>query len=56
VHNLTENNLTVKLEKYFDHLIEHFGDQTYGPLSEKTKQVQIGPFGYRWFRKSRLFL
>jgi maltose alpha-D-glucosyltransferase/alpha-amylase len=56
VHNLTEEPVTVTLEKYFEHLIEYFEDQKYEPVSEKTKQLQLGPFGYRWFRRNPLFL
>lgn len=56
VHNMTDQPVTVVLDKYFEHLIEYFGDQKYEPVSETNRQVQLGPFGYRWFRKSPLFL
>jgi maltose alpha-D-glucosyltransferase/alpha-amylase len=56
VHNLTEETFTVTLEKYFDHLIEYFGDQKYEPLSREAMKLQLGPFGYRWFRRSPLLL
>ena len=56
LHNLTDQPLTVTLDKHFDHLIEYFGDQQYEPMQEKTKQLRLGPFGYRWFRRSPLFL
>lgn len=56
VHNMTDQPVTVVLDKYFKHLIEYFGDQKYEPVSETNRQVQLGPFGYRWFRKSPLFL
>ena len=56
VHNLTDQPVTVILDKYFEHLIEYFGDQKYEPVSENNRQLQLGPFGYRWFRKSPLFL
>ena len=56
VHNLTDQPVTVILDKYFEHLIEYFGDQKYEPVQENNRQLQLGPFGYRWFRKSPLFL
>jgi maltose alpha-D-glucosyltransferase/alpha-amylase len=56
VHNLTDQPLTVTLDQYYDHLIEYFSDQSYEPVQKKTKQLQLGPFGYRWFRRSPLFL
>lgn len=56
LHNLTEKPCTVTLEEYFEHLIEQFSDQSYEPVKPGTKEIQLGPFGYRWFRKSALFL
>lgn len=56
IHNLTDQALTVTLDKYYDHLIEYLADQQYEPVQAKTKQLALGPFGYRWFRKSPLFL
>jgi maltose alpha-D-glucosyltransferase / alpha-amylase len=56
IHNFTDETLTVTLKKYFEHLIEQFADQKYEAIKVDTKQAQIGPFGYRWFRVSRLFL
>ena len=56
IHNLTDQPVTVTLEKSFEHLIEYFGDQRYEPLDGESMRVQVGPFGYRWFRKSPLFL
>ena len=56
IHNLTDEALTVTLEKYFEHLIEYLADQRYETVKAETCQVQLGPFGYRWFRMSRLFL
>ena len=56
VHNLTDRPVTVKLEKPFEHLIEYFGDQPYEAINGESMELNIGPFGYRWFRKSSLFL
>lgn len=56
VHNLTDQPLTVTLQGYSEHLIEYLADQKYEPVSEGVKQLQLGPFGYRWFRKNPLFL
>lgn len=56
VHNLTDQPVKVKLDKPFEHLMEYFGDKPYGPINGKTMELELGPFGYRWFRKSPLFL
>lgn len=56
VHNLTDQPVVFSLDKAYEHLIEYFADQKYDTVSEKTRQLQLGPFGYRWFRKSPLFL
>ena len=56
IHNLTDQPVTVTLKKSFEHLIEYFGDQKYEPVNSENMRVQLGPFGYRWFRKSPLFL
>ncbi len=56
VHNLDEEAVAVVLDQDFQHMIEYFGDQRYEPVEVKTRRVQLGPFGYRWFRKSPLFL
>ena len=56
IHNLTDRPVTVTLKKSFEHLIEYFGDQRYEPINGETMHVQLGSFGYRWFRKSPLFL
>lgn len=56
VHNLGEEPVEVILDQDFGHLIEHFGDQQYEPVKGENRRVTLGPFGYRWFRKSSLFL
>lgn len=56
VHNLTDKAVRIKLHKPFEHLIEYFGDQEYDAINEETMELELGPFGYRWFRKSALFL
>lgn len=56
VHNLTGQALAVTLGKYFEHLMEYFSDQQYEAVKTDTKQMQLGPFGYRWFRVSRVLL
>ena len=56
VHNLTEEAVVASVEAPFDHLIEYFADQKYEPVSTQNQQMKLGPFGYRWFRKSPLFL
>jgi hypothetical protein len=40
-----------------EHLIEHFSDRHYSKsIDQKMKKVTLSPHGYRWFRKSALFL
>ncbi|HZB12843.1 MAG TPA: alpha-amylase family protein [Chryseolinea sp.] len=59
VHNFSDRECNVKLEitkEKGQHLIECFSDQHYDPLDESNLEFKIGPFGYRWFRKSALFL
>jgi maltose alpha-D-glucosyltransferase/alpha-amylase len=56
VHNLTDQPLTITLGKYYEHLLEYFADQEYDPVKKSVRQLQLGPFGYRWFRKSPLFI
>lgn len=59
VHNLSDKECIVELklkENQSQHLIEHFADQLYDPFEVEPKKLKIGPFGYRWFRKSSLFL
>ena len=56
VHNLTDKPVNVKLDKPFEHLIEYFGDQPYDNINGETMELDLGAFGYRWFRKSPLFI
>ena len=58
VHNLSDKECSVTLkvqEGRMEHLIECFSDQEYDPLNGNA-DIKLGPFGYRWFRKSTLFL
>lgn len=56
VHNLSGQPCSVHLKEYYEHMNEYFADQRYEPVSEKNREVRLGPYGYRWFRKSPLFL
>jgi maltose alpha-D-glucosyltransferase / alpha-amylase len=56
VHNLTDQPVSVTLKTFSEHLIEYMSDQKYEPVVQAIKQLQLAPFGYRWFRKSPLFL
>lgn len=58
-HNLSgkECEITLELEeKERIHLIECFGDRQYEVFDGKTGKIKLMPYGYRWFRKSSLFL
>jgi len=55
LHNLTDQPASVVFTESLEHLIEYFGDQKYEPVSDDNL-IHLGPFGYRWFRKSPLFL
>jgi maltose alpha-D-glucosyltransferase/alpha-amylase len=59
LHNLSNEECMVEIElnvKEEPHLIEHFADQEYDPLDWKNGKFNLKPFGYRWFRKSTIFL
>ena len=59
VHNLSSRPATVKLSiksEEAEHLVEYFSDRKYKvKLGVKTKTIDVGAYGYRWFRKSILF-
>lgn len=59
IHNFSdrEASIELKLEKgLLEHLIEYFADQSYPPYSGQETVLKVGAYGYRWFRKSSLFL
>lgn len=59
VHNFSDKGYTIELSQQIKeekHLIEHFADKQYDPFEWKSGKLQIEAFGYRWFRKSTLFL
>lgn len=59
VHNLSDKPCTVKLdikEEYRKHLVECFADKKYDADGLEKREMHLSPFGYRWFRKSPLFL
>lgn len=58
-HNLSDEQCVVEVNLDFDddpHLVEHFADTQYEPFEWKTGKLSLSPHGYRWFRKSTLFL
>lgn len=59
VHNFSDKEITIKPEldkQQQEHLIEHFSDKEYDDYPGKKNEMTVGPYGYRWFRKSSLFL
>ena len=60
VHNFSGQECVIRLELKeegkVEHLIECFSDQQYDMVAHVNRELRIGPFGYRWFRKSALFL
>jgi maltose alpha-D-glucosyltransferase/alpha-amylase len=59
LHNLTDKSCEIELDveqDFFQHLIEYFSDKTYDPVQADTRSIPLSPFGYRWFRKSPLFI
>jgi maltose alpha-D-glucosyltransferase / alpha-amylase len=60
VHNLSSKPVTVSLNiktRDLEHLIEHFSDRHYKKsIDQNVKKLMLAPYGYRWFRKSSLFL
>ncbi|HYF67546.1 MAG TPA: alpha-amylase family protein [Ohtaekwangia sp.] len=59
MHNFSDEPITFQLdldENIFEHMIEHFSNEQYDPVQKESQPIKLGPFGYRWFRKSPLFL
>lgn len=59
MHNFSDEPVTFELdldENLFEHMIEHFSNEPYDPVKKENQPIKLGPFGYRWFRKSPLFL
>jgi maltose alpha-D-glucosyltransferase/alpha-amylase len=59
VHNFSNKACVVKLtltKNQSEHLIECCADFRYEPFDIAHKTLKLRPFGYRWFRKSSLFL
>lgn len=58
VHNFSNKRQQISLSSkkaWQQHLVECFSDKSYKTFVPGEK-MEIGPFGYRWFRKSSLFL
>ena len=58
-HNLSDQQCVVDVELDLQddpHLVEHFSDREYEPFEWETGKLSVSPFGYRWFRKSTLFI
>lgn len=58
-HNLSDKEVDVGIEikeEQTKHLIECFSDQQYEPFEPGLGKIKLGRYGYRWFRKSPLFL
>ena len=59
VHNFSDQEVAIVLElnkEQTEHIIEYFADREYDSYPDMRKQMIVGPYGYRWFRKSSLFL
>jgi maltose alpha-D-glucosyltransferase / alpha-amylase len=59
IHNFSDKECTIKLSAandVFEHLIEYFSNDHYEPIHPHSNEVPLSGFGYRWFRKSPLFL
>lgn len=59
VHNFSDQECVITLnlkEDIAEHIIECFADQQYELFNHADKQLKLNPYGYRWFRKSSLFL
>ena len=56
VHNLSEQTIEVELDLDAEdcaHLLDLFGDRKYGNWDHSTPRLTLGPYGYRWFRRTR---
>ena len=59
VHNMSDRDCSITLDlkqKGIDHLIECFADQQYESFEGNGSSLKIAAYGYRWFRRSALFL
>jgi maltose alpha-D-glucosyltransferase/alpha-amylase len=59
IHNFSDSDLTIELnlkKEQAEHLIEYFADKQYEDYTLEKNELHIGPYGYRWFRRSSLFL
>ncbi|HYC84878.1 MAG TPA: alpha-amylase family protein [Chryseosolibacter sp.] len=57
-HNLGNSEVAVEVEFAKEeemHVIECFADKTYDHF-QPGQPVKLGPYGYRWFRKSPIFI
>lgn len=54
IHNLSDEPCTVRLplddDKDATHLVDLLGDRTYAPIRDRTPEVRLGGYGYRWLR------
>ena len=57
VHNFSDQEVVIDLElDHKEHLIEYFADKEYQSYPGLKNEMNLSPYGYRWFRKSSLFL
>ena len=59
IHNFSDQECTVKVkftDTVFEHMIEYFSNEDYEPVQPVSPEVRLSRYGYRWFRKSPLFL
>jgi maltose alpha-D-glucosyltransferase/alpha-amylase len=57
VHNFSGKacQLSIKSRKYhLRQFVDIFNDQEYEPTREDTQHIELGGYGYRWFRVNRL--
>lgn len=59
VHNLSDRKKKLKLNldrEELDLAMEMFADGRYRQLNQETGELELNPYGYRWFRVSRVTL
>ena len=59
IHNFSDKEVKISLnleKKETEMLIDVFGDQQYAGFDPASQEITLGPYGYRWLHRDRLYL
>lgn len=57
LHNFSQEEVNVQLKlKEEIELLDVFGDRKYDRIDQKTSEIKLSPYGYRWLKKKKEFL